>query len=74
MTLTTEELAGTTVASAEENGDAEARAEVGREGPGKTRRIMRCGDWIRLGDVAADVVQEADHASALAASALSRRT
>lgn len=52
----TEELAGTTVAGVEEKGGAEARAKVGR-GTASGRKVMRCGDWIRLGDAAADVVE-----------------
>ena len=57
--LTTEELAGTTVVGAEEKGGAEARAKVGRQGTASGRRVMRCGDWIRLGDAAAEVVDGA---------------
>lgn len=56
MAHTTEELAGTTGVCAEKKGGAEARAKVGREGTAKVRRVARCGDWIRLGDAAADVV------------------
>lgn len=56
MAHTTEELAGTTGVCAEEKGGAEARAKVGREGTDKVRRVARCGDWIRLGDAAADVL------------------
>lgn len=63
MALTTEELAGTTVAGAEEKGGAEARAKVGREDAARGRRVMRCGDWIRLGDAAAEVVEGVGHAA-----------
>jgi hypothetical protein len=48
--------------SAEEKGGAEARAKVGQGGAKGARRVMRCGDWIRLGDAAADVVEGAGHA------------
>jgi len=44
------------VAGAEEKGGAEARAKVGQGGAKCARRVMRCGDWVRLGDAAADVV------------------
>lgn len=63
MTPTTEELAGTTVAGTEEKGGAEARAKVGQGGAKGARRVMRCGDWIRLGDAAADVVEDVGHAA-----------
>lgn len=53
----TEELAGTTVASVEEKGGAEAHAKKAR------RRVVRCGDWIRLGDAATDVVDGVGHAA-----------
>lgn len=57
MTPKTEELAGTTVVREEEKGGAEARAKVGQGGAKGARRVVRCGDWIRLGDAAADVVE-----------------
>lgn len=60
---TTEELGGTTAVGAEEKGGAEARAKVGQGGAKGARRVMRCGDWIRLGDAAADVVEDVGHAA-----------
>lgn len=63
MARGTEELAGTTVVDVEEKGGAEARAKVGQGGAKGARRVMRCGDWIRLGDAAADVVEEVDHST-----------
>lgn len=54
--LTTEELAGTTAGEREEkNGGPQGRAELAQEGAGKkTRRVMRCGDWISIGAAARD--------------------
>lgn len=75
-TLTTEELAGTTVVRVEEKGGPEGRAKSGRTrtkdekgvvvGHGhaaKGRRVAKCGEWIRLGDAAADVVEGVDHST-----------
>lgn len=61
MALTTEELAGTTAGErGKKSGGPEERAEVASGGGNrKKRRVMRCGDWIRLGDIADEVVHSA---------------
>lgn len=50
--LTTEELGGTTA------DEREGQVVVGRGNAAKGRRIAKCGEWIRLGDAAADVVDD----------------
>lgn len=50
--LTTEELGGTTADK------REGQVVVGRGNAAKGRRIAKCGEWIRLGDAADDVVQD----------------
>lgn len=56
--LTTEELGGTTVEREEKSGGPQGRAELAREDAGrKTRRVMRCGDWISIGAAARDAAR-----------------
>lgn len=59
--LTAEELAGTTAGErGKKGGGPEGRAEVAQGGGNrKGRRVMRCGDWVRLGDAADEVVHSA---------------
>lgn len=53
MALTTEELAGTTaVERGKKSGGPKGHAELAQGEGRKARRVMRCGDWIRLGDAA----------------------
>lgn len=63
MALTPEELAGTTAGKrGKKSGGSEERAELAQgRGNRKGRRVMRCGGWIRLGDIAEEVVEEARH-------------
>lgn len=59
--LTAEELGGTTAGErGKKGGGSEERAELAQgRGNRKGRRVMRCGDWIRLGDIAEEVVHSA---------------